>query len=163
MPFQVLNAMFLSGDASGEIAQGRVQVRDDVDRSVVTIVGDLFEPGSATVAAPYRPLLRRIGEELERVPGLIRVTGHTDSQPIRTVRFPSNWLLSQERARIVGESLSQKLTNPRRISIEGLSDTEPVAPNNTAEGRARNRRVEVTLLLAPATAVQPVAEAPPQK
>ena len=52
------------------------------------------------VSASYRPLLQRIGEELERVPGLVRVTGHTDSQPIRTVRFPSNWHLSQERARV---------------------------------------------------------------
>ena len=153
----------LAAFLSDEIARGQVQVRDDVDRSVVTIVGDLFEPGSATVSASYRPLLQRIGEELERVPGLVRVTGHTDSQPIRTVRFPSNWHLSQERARVVGEALSQKLSNPRRVTSEGISDSEPIAPNNTAEGRARNRRVEVTLLLAPAGAAQPVAAAPSQK
>ncbi len=146
-----------------EVRRGVVTVRDDVDRSVVTIVGDLFGSGNATVSAAYRPVVQRIGEELERVPGLVKVTGHTDNQPIRSVRFPSNWHLSQERARAVGDMLADKLTNPRRVSIEGRADSEPVAPNDTAANRARNRRVEVTLLLAPPAAAPAPTEAPPQK
>ena len=147
-----------------EIARGLVIVRDDVDRSTITIVGDLFAPGSATISDAYQPLLRRIGEELERVPGLVRVTGHTDNQPIRSVRFPSNWHLSQERARAVGDTLAQRLTNPKRVSIEGRADTEPVASNDTPANRARNRRVEVMLRVAPAAPAQAATEAQqPQK
>lgn len=131
-----------------EIDAGKVAVRDEENRSVITIKGDgLFEPGSATVSDPVRPLLARIAEALNSVPGRIQVTGHTDSQPIRSLRFPSNWHLSQERAKSVAQLLAATVA-PARLSAEGRADAEPVAPNDTKENRAKNRRVEITLFVA---------------
>ena len=94
----------------------------------------------------FEPLLRRIGQALGEVQGRVLVVGHTDSIPIRTLRFPSNWHLSQERADAVLALLSAELGSAQRLKAEGRADTEPVAPNDTPEGRARNRRVEVTLV-----------------
>lgn len=136
----------LSGFLANEIAQGLVAVRDEVDRSVVTIVGDaLFAPGSGTISSRYEPLLARIAEELNRVPGTVNVTGHTDNQPIRSIRFPSNWHLSQERARSVAQRLATQV-DPTRVHAEGRADSEPVVSNENPANRARNRRVEITLL-----------------
>jgi type VI secretion system protein ImpK len=68
----------------------------------VVIKGDgFFEPGGAVVASAYRPLLPRIAQALATLKGNVLITGHTDNQPIRTARFPSNWHLSQERADVV--------------------------------------------------------------
>ena len=131
-----------------EIKAHLVTVSDLDDRSVITIRGDgFFEPGSATVAERVRPLLVRIADALNSVPGRILITGHTDSQPIRTARFPSNWHLSQERALNVEKILGQQV-EAARMRAEGMADSEPVASNETAEGRARNRRVEITLMVA---------------
>ena len=131
-----------------EIKAHLVTVSDLDDRSVITIRGDgFFEPGSATVAERVRPLLVRIADALNSVPGRILITGHTDSQPIRTARFPSNWHLSQERALNVEKILGQQV-EVARMRAEGMADSEPVASNETAEGRARNRRVEITLMVA---------------
>jgi type VI secretion system protein ImpK len=91
----------------------------------------------------------RIADALERVPGQVRVTGHTDSQPIRSVRFPSNWHLSQERARSVAQLLGRRISAPARLTAEGRADSEPIAPNDTPANRGRNRRVEILLLVTP--------------
>lgn len=128
-----------------EILAGQVAVQDLDDRSVVTIRGDgTFRPGSATLDDAVLPLLRRIGEALNEIPGSVLVTGHTDSVPIRSARFPSNWHLSVERAESVRALLSQTV-DAGRLSAEGRADSEPVAGNATAADRARNRRVEITL------------------
>ncbi|MBU6437346.1 MAG: type VI secretion system protein TssL, long form, partial [Betaproteobacteria bacterium] len=108
----------------------------------------LFEPGSATLEPSREPLMLRIGDALASIPGLILITGHTDNIPINTPRFPSNWHLSQERAKAVAAILARKVTPATRLQPEGRADSEPVAPNDTAQGRAKNRRVEITLLLA---------------
>ena len=140
----------LSGFLKPEIDAGLVEVRDLTDRSVIVIRGDgIFGPGSADVTAAVVPLLGRIADELQRVPGQILVTGHTDNQPIRSLRFPSNWRLSQDRARSVKDLLATRVTGDR-LRFEGLADTQPVADNSTAAGRARNRRVEITVRLASA-------------
>ncbi|MES2356134.1 MAG: DotU family type VI secretion system protein [Pseudomonadota bacterium] len=131
-----------------EIQEGLVAVRDDSDKSVVTIRGDgLFPPGSTAISANYMPLIARIGEALNAVQGHVQITGHTDNQPIRSARFPSNWHLSQERARSVMQLLAVKVP-AGRLSADGRADAESVAPNDTAENRARNRRVEITLFVA---------------
>ncbi len=140
----------LSGFLKAEIDAGLVEVRDLTDRSVIVIRGDgIFGPGSAEVTAKVLPLFERIAEELQRQPGQILVTGHTDSQPIRSIRFPSNWHLSQERAQAVKDLLVARI-KPERIRSEGLADTQPLADNATPAGRAKNRRVEITLRVAPA-------------
>lgn len=127
------------------IARGAVQVQDLADRSTVTIAGDgFFEAGSAEVAGAVRPLLGEIAAALAQLPGPVTVTGHTDNQPIRSLRFPSNFDLSRERAEAVRQLLAPTVT-PQRLRAEGVADSRPVADNATPAGRARNRRVEITL------------------
>lgn len=128
-----------------EIDAGQVEVRDLADRSIVIIHGDgFFEPGSADIASRVKPLLDRIADALGKVPGQLLITGHTDNQPIRSLRYPSNWDLSKARADAVKAMLAQTVPLARMRS-EGRADSEPVAPNDTPQGRSRNRRVELTL------------------
>lgn len=105
----------------------------------------LFEPGQATVRAEFRPLIERIAAVLNEEGGAIKVVGHTDNQPIRTARFPSNLQLSQERAKAVGDLLKTKLARQDRISFEGKGPDAPIASNTSADGRAKNRRVEILI------------------
>ena len=136
-------AQFLISD----IKAGTVAVRDEIDRSVITIRGDgLFEAGSASLSDDREVLMRRIAEALAQVPGRILVTGHTDNQPIRTVRFPSNWHLSEERAKAVRSILVSRGVTADRITAEGRAEGEPVATNDTPANRSLNRRVEITLM-----------------
>jgi type VI secretion system protein ImpK len=133
-----------------EVRDGLVLVEDLPDRSVVVIRGDgLFDPGSTSVKQPYLPVIQRIADALNAVTGEVLVLGYTDNVPIRTVRFPSNWQLSRDRAEEVGKLLDQRLATRGRIRTEGRADADPRAPNDTPENRARNRRVEIVLLLPP--------------
>ena len=136
-------AQFLEPD----IKAGLVAVRDEIDRSVVTIRGDgTFAPGSAALIPDREPLMGRIADALAQVSGNVLVTGHTDSQPIaRSARFPSNWHLTEERARTVRDLLVARKVAAERIRAEGRADAEPVVANDTAANRAMNRRVEITL------------------
>ncbi len=131
-----------------DIAAKLVQVKDEADRSTVTVLGDtLFDPGSADVARRAVPLFERVAAALNQVPGHVLISGHTDNQPIRSLRFPSNWHLSKERAESVRKLLAISV-KPERLAAEGRAETEPVADNNSAESRARNRRVEIVLTAA---------------
>jgi type VI secretion system protein ImpK len=138
----------LAGLLAPQIKAGLVEVQDLADRSIIFVKGDgFFEPGAAVVATPVRPLLVGIGDALASLKGKVLITGHTDNQPIRTARFPSNWHLSQERAVVVRNELSRQVA-PDRMRAEGNADTRPVAENTTPAGRSRNRRVEITLFVA---------------
>ncbi|MBI3370473.1 MAG: type VI secretion system protein TssL [Betaproteobacteria bacterium] len=129
-----------------EIRQGLIQLREDERTSVVTInATELFASGSASVESKYAPIVLRIGKALHATPGSIVVTGHTDSRPIRTARFPSNWELSSERAASVVRMMAPLLAQPGRMRAEGVADSEPVAPNDTEQDRRKNRRVVVIL------------------
>lgn len=129
-----------------DIRAKAVEVRDEVDRSVVTVRGDgLFAPASSTLVAEREALMRRIAEALVRVGGQVLITGHTDNTPMRSLRFPSNWHLSEDRAKAVREMFVAAGMPADRVRAEGRADGEPVAANDTAANRALNRRVEVTL------------------
>lgn len=133
-----------------EIKDDLVTVRDEVDRSVVVLRGDgLFESGSASVRDQYLPVLSRVADAMRQTEGNILVRGYSDNVPIRSARYPSNWHLSQERADAVKDLLEARLNQPNRVRAEGRGDADPVAPNDTAAGRARNRRVEITLMVPP--------------
>ncbi|WP_236424790.1 DotU family type VI secretion system protein, partial [Pseudomonas syringae] len=137
----------LAGFLADDIKAGKVAVEDAVDRSVVTIRGDeLFASGSATIVDDFQPLMLRIADAIRKVKGDVRITGHSDNRPIATLRFPSNWALSQARAEQVLHILAAKTGQPQRFTAEGRSDTEPLGSNASAEGRAKNRRVEITVL-----------------
>ncbi|QXH46442.1 DotU family type VI secretion system protein [Pseudomonas xanthosomatis] len=137
----------LAGFLADEIKAGRVAVEDAVDRSVVTIRGDeLFASGSASIKGDFEPLMLRIAEAVGKVKGNVKITGHSDNQRIATIRFPSNWALSQARAEEVRDILAARTGQAQRFTAQGLSDTEPLASNDSAQGRAKNRRVEITVL-----------------
>jgi type VI secretion system protein ImpK len=148
-PPQAPPAPRLAGFLAPEIEQNLVAVQDLADRSVITIKGDgFFKPGSNRVEDEFQPLLRRIAEALNSVPGKVLITGHTDNVPIRSMVFPSNWHLSQARADRVKTILASTLTAPDRLNAEGRADAEPVATNDTPANQARNRRVEIALFVA---------------
>ncbi len=132
--------------SQSDIKAQLVAVRDEANRSVVIVRGDgLFAPASATLAARSRGVdeaHRRT--RLPQVPGRCVVTGHTDNVPIRTARFPSNWHLSEERARSVRDMLVAEGVSADRIRAEGRADGEPMVANDSAANRALNRRVEIT-------------------
>jgi type VI secretion system protein ImpK len=104
-----------------------------------------FDPGQAVVKDQFKPLAAKIAGYLDKKDGRIRVVGHTDNVPIKTVRFPSNWHLSVERAKAVAAILKLGLREPDRIDIDGKGADVPIASNATPEGRAKNRRVEVMI------------------
>ncbi|MDR3087401.1 MAG: DotU family type VI secretion system protein, partial [Azoarcus sp.] len=125
-----------------------VTVENRTGYCVVTLLGDgLFESGSVDVRAHYLSVLERIGKALRKVSGNVIVSGYTDNVPIRSLRFPSNWELSQARAEAVKDILDNHLGRTARIRAEGRGEADPVADNGTREGRAKNRRVEIAILL----------------
>jgi type VI secretion system protein ImpK len=131
-----------------EVREGLVEVRDLPDRSVVTLLGDgLFGSASAVVLDRYIPVIARIGDAVNAVPGNVVVTGYTDNTSIRSLQFPSNWELSQARADAVKQLLDAKLGTPGRSKAVGRGADDPIAPNDTPANRAKNRRVEITLML----------------
>jgi len=131
-----------------EIRARLVELEESPDRVTVIVLGDtLFRSASAKLEPGYVDLFRRIGEALDEVSGKILVTGHTDNVPIRSLRFPSNWHLSQERALSVMQVVAERVKAKGRLEAEGRADTEPRVPNDTQANRARNRRVEVVLVM----------------
>jgi type VI secretion system protein ImpK len=133
-----------------EIREGLVSVKENSEQSTVTIRGDgLFESGSATMRPQYRDIVDRIAAAIAEVKGRVLVSGHTDDRPMRSVRFPSNWELSQERARAIAAQLDATVRAPGRITTEGRGEADPIADNTTPAGRAQNRRVEVTVFASP--------------
>lgn len=133
---------------AAEISRGQVSVEEYDNRIEVLIPGEeLFESGSEIIKRGYLDIIQKIGEGLEQTTGRIKVVGHTDNVPMRrTQRFSSNIDLSQGRADSVVRLLTETVRNEARLSAEGLGETQPVASNATAEGRARNRRVEIILM-----------------
>jgi type VI secretion system protein ImpK len=130
-----------------EIAQGRIALEAVAEGERLRIAGDgLFASGSVTVNDRYVSLIKRIAGALEQLQGEVRVVGHSDDRPIRTLRYPSNWHLSRARAASVASLLSLDLSDPQRVQSDGVGDAEPMVSNETREGRARNRRVEITLM-----------------
>jgi type VI secretion system protein ImpK len=129
-----------------EISRNQVTVDERPDKTIVLIHGDgLFDSAADAIKPAYLPILNRIAEGLEQTRGRIEVAGHSDNVPISTSRFPSNRSLSQARADEVVRILSQQLSEDNRLSAIGMADTQPVAGNDTPQGRAQNRRVEISV------------------
>lgn len=106
---------------------------------------DMFGSGSDVMSDKARAIVARIAEALKTEPGPVKVVGHSDNVPIRSARFPSNWALSEARAQSAAGLIRQLLNAPARVEVEGRGSAEPIADNATREGRALNRRIEVTL------------------
>ncbi len=129
-------------------SSGSIEVNVD-KRGVVISVADeyFFTSGEASLKGNSSEVLDTIAESLLQYPNIIRIEGHTDNVPIHTGSFPSNWELSAARAINVAKYLVDTHNMPpSRISTIGYSEYKPVASNDTPEGRAKNRRVDIVLL-----------------
>lgn len=137
----------LASSLDGEIKAGRIQVSELQGKLTVRMAEKvLFPSGSATVSKQGKETLWKIADAFKDVKGrMIRVEGHTDNVPIRTERFPSNWELSSARAIAVVRILQEKGVEPTLLGAAGYASYQPVAANDTAEGRAQNRRIEISL------------------
>ncbi len=131
-----------------EIAAGRLDVRMERRGLVISLLeATFFPPGNDTIEIATYATLETIAKELRKTPNPIRMEGHTDSIPIHTERFRSNWHLSAARGIAMMELFTSRFGFPaERLGIAGFAETAPVAANDTAEGRARNRRVDIVVL-----------------
>jgi chemotaxis protein MotB len=145
----------LVADLKGEIAEGQVKITRLRDRLTVNLVDRiLFESGSTVINPRGQQVLRKVAEVLRPIADKrVQIEGHTDNVPIAAglaARFPSNWELSVVRATVVARFLQdQGGLDPARLVATGYGQYRPLAPNDTPEGRAQNRRIEIVLV--PAT------------
>jgi type VI secretion system protein ImpK len=128
-----------------EEQRGTLSVEEDGAITRITLLGsNLFASGSATVNEQYNETLRRVADAVRQVPGRVLVVGHTDDQPIQSLRYPDNFALSRERAVSVAKVLQGGIDNAARVGWNGVGSSEPrYRPESDPENRARNRRVEI--------------------
>ncbi len=128
------------------LEQGALQVETLNETIVIRVREQSFPEGSSELADEFLPILDRVRQVLLETPGEIRVQGHTDSQPVGESPGDGNWRLSFERALSVSEYLwASPELDQNRFTVIGHGASRPIAPNNTTEGRARNRRVEIVI------------------
>jgi len=133
---------------SEQIGAGHVGLVES-DRGLVIRLADasFFAVGSASLEGTAKGRLVPVGGQVAKLPNPVRIEGHTDPVPIRTSIYPSNWELSGARAAAVLQYLVAEAGIPReRLSIAGYADLHPIADNGTADGRGRNRRVDIVVL-----------------
>jgi chemotaxis protein MotB len=127
---------------------GKLQVEIRENRMIVRL-GDkiLFDPGKTELKREGKEALVQVTAVLKDLPNRnYQVAGHTDNIPIKSARFRSNWDLSTARAVEVVDFMIASGLEPKRLSAAGYADQSPVAPNDTPENKAKNRRIEITLV-----------------
>lgn len=130
-----------------EIARGLVAVDEDAHSSNVVFSADsMFTSAQSRIRPELEPILAKVAQEITRVGGHVIVTGHTDGLPIHTSEYLDNQALSEKRAAFVADVLKSHGTTVNRIVSIGKGSTQPIASDATADGRARNRRVEILVL-----------------
>ena len=131
-----------------QIKEGQISLERQAKKIIIRIQEKgSFPSGSASLDPGFNKVMDRISDVLATRPGKILVAGHTDNIPIRTGRFRSNWELSAARAVTVLHSLLRnKGIDEHRIVVEGLADTQPLESDDTPQGRAKNRRVELVIM-----------------
>ncbi|MBN1969557.1 MAG: flagellar motor protein MotB [Candidatus Delongbacteria bacterium] len=141
-----------SGDSDLELNMSNKDYIDMkvTDRGLHIVINDsiLFKPGDATLKDNFKEVLKAFGKVIAKNQSRynVIVEGHTDNVPIKTARYPSNWDLSGDRAlSVVKYMQSVSDIDPAIFSATGYGEYRPIAPNNTREGRAKNRRVEIYL------------------
>lgn len=132
---------------AGEIANGDVAVRTTPEGLVISLreIG-FFDTGSAEIKASSQVAFARLAEILRQNGSRIRIEGHTDNVPIHNSKFSSNWDLSTARATATIRLLIRYKLNPELMTAAGYAEFHPIAGNDTAEGRASNRRVDIVVL-----------------
>src|SRR4051812_28857973 len=127
---------------------GKLQVELRENRMIVRL-GDqiLFDPGKTELKKEGEDALRQVTDVLKAIPNRnFQVAGHTDNIPIKSKRFRSNWDLSTARAVEVVNFMISSGMEPKRLSAAGYADQSPVATNDSSENKAKNRRIEITLV-----------------
>jgi chemotaxis protein MotB len=129
------------------LSDGRINVTQEQHRIVIRVEEKgSFPSGSARLTWEFESLLLGMAEILASIPGELTIEGHTDDVPIRTDQFYSNWDLSAARAASVANALLASGTvEPNRLAVKGLADTAARVDNDSAENRAKNRRVEIII------------------
>lgn len=133
-------------DLAAEIQMGLAEVEREGDRIIVRLASQgSFVSGSANLQPGFITLLRQVGSSLAATQGKVRVEGHTDNVPVAfSERFNSNWDLSAARSATVADFfINNSGFAQKNMLVAGFADTKPIATNSTADGRARNRRIEV--------------------
>jgi chemotaxis protein MotB len=150
----------LTQTLSNQVAAHTVSIHMGQEGLVISLrEAGFFAIGSAEPRPQSLETLRVIGARLGHTPYDVRIEGHTDNIPIHNAQFASNWELSTARAsRIARFFLETNAIPPQRLSAAGYAEYHPVAPNNTPEGRAENRRVDLVVL--PRTRLNFAATAP---
>jgi chemotaxis protein MotB len=125
-----------------------VQLIDNERGITIRILDNiLFESGQAELGESSKTVLSKLADIMRDLPNDIRIEGHTDNVPIKTADYPSNWHLSVARATSTAYYLmNQEGMSEDKVSIVGYSEYNPVASNETPEGRALNRRVDIVIL-----------------
>jgi chemotaxis protein MotB len=116
------------------------------DKGISIVIDDvvMFAPGNAELKPKAYPILTRVAALARGWPNTIRVEGHTDSDPIKTAQFPSNWELSSARAMSVLHFFQDDAGfEPRNLTAIGKGEYHPIIPNDTPENKAKNRRIEI--------------------
>jgi chemotaxis protein MotB len=131
-----------------EIENGSVAVETEGMKVIIRILEKAsFESGQADVRPEFAPVLLKIGSMIDNNSGVVTVSGHTDNVPIFNDRFRSNWDLSTSRAvSVTHELLRTAVVEEARFTVMGHADTRPRADNLTAENRAKNRRVDISII-----------------
>lgn len=138
----------LQGKLAAEISAHTVAMHIGRDGLVISLrEAGFYDSGSAVPHPSSMPSLDAIAETLKPVPYDIRIEGHTDNVPIHTAQFASNWELSTARATTLTRLFIERHNfRPARLSASGYAEFHPVASNRTAEGRGKNRRVDIIVL-----------------
>jgi chemotaxis protein MotB len=131
-----------------EIDKGSVSIETEGVKIVVHIMENAsFDSGYADMRPEFRPVLAKISNLIDSTSGEITVSGHTDNVPISNDRFRSNWELSTSRAvSVTHELLRVSDVDPGNVVVTGHADTRPRASNDTADDRAKNRRVDISII-----------------
>jgi chemotaxis protein MotB len=146
-----------------ELKSGKVKVWMDARGVTVSLrEAAFFDSGDSKVAAASLPALEKIAAVLRDLPNSARLEGHTDSRPIHNSRFSGNWELSTARAIAMLELLRDRFKIPTpRMAVAGYAENVPTDTNETDEGRAHNRRVDLVILSAEGMKSEPLAAAVP--
>jgi chemotaxis protein MotB len=138
----------LTRDLEEDIKAGRIQINMEPRGLVISLKeGAFFDSGDDAVLKQRHVSLGKLAKVVKALPNPVRLEGHTDSRPVHNGRFRSNWQLSAARSIAVLEILRDEFSIPeRQMAIVGYSDTVATDSNETEEGRARNRRVDLTIL-----------------
>ena len=134
----------LRTELAPELAAKQLEIIERGTTLVVRIHNSgMFASGSATVEDKFKPVIVRVAQAVANLHGRVQVDGYTDSQPIHSLRFPSNWELSTARAQAVADLMTPFTHN--KIPVAGHAAGDPIASNDTAPGRDANRRTELVV------------------